>query len=444
MNLFEFGKGLVVEYLAYPAAERISKREVSSKLRALRKAYQMPFLERQKANVQRLAHIIDAARAGSPYYKELLIDCDVDGDKIRRDVKYLNDVPYLTKDILREQGERILTKPLAKVPHVTSPTGGSTGARVPIWYDHPARDWSASITRLSRESVGVRLRAREVHFASDIGHNTTEDALRVEAKKNFVFNRANVFYSQLDDAALSEILAQIKVADPMLVHGHPSTINALANFVARTQGAEPRLFRFFEASGELLEDKIRERVEQVFDCHVINRYGSAEFGIIAYQQDPEDSAMRVYDTEVWPETVPYDADGTMLDELVFTGLRNNFMPLIRYQTGDLGILSVNEQGISLTNMVGRMHDMIELGGKLCPTHYIMDVLQHRIGGIEDYQIDLREEAPVIRVVLEPHGNLDNIRTQIHEIWGESLRVQAVQITDLVLVGWRSKFRHVLK
>jgi phenylacetate-CoA ligase len=182
----------------------------------------------------------------------------------------------------------------------------------------------------------------------------------------------------------------------------------------------------------------------VFDCHVINRYGSAEFGIIAYQQDPEDSAMRVYDTEVWPETVPYDADGTMLDELVFTGLRNNFMPLIRYQTGDLGILSVNEQGISLTNMVGRMHDMIELGGKLCPTHYIMDVLQHRIGGIEDYQIDLREEAPVIRVVLEPHGNLDNIRTQIHEIWGESLKVQAVQITDLVLVGWRSKFRHVLK
>lgn len=438
------GKGLVIEYLAYPMAELISRRAVSPKLRELRRAHRQPFLERQRTNVQRLAHIIDAARTGSSYYKELLTRCHVDGDKIRRDVKYLQDVPYLTKDIIREQGERILTKRLADVPHVVSPTGGSTGARVPIWYDYPARDWSAAITRLSRDSIGARLGAAEVHFASNIGHNTTEEALQAEAKKNFVFNRSNVFYSQLDDPALGQMLRQIKDAAPMLVHGHPSTMNALANYVARTSGSASGLFRYFESSGELLEEKVRARIDQVFDCRVINRYGLAEFGIVAYQRDPMSPAMQVYDTEVWPETVPYDADGTVLDELVFTGLRNDFMPLIRYQTGDLGILTVQETGITLTNMVGRMHDMIELGDKLCPTHYIMDVLQHRIGGIEDYQIDLREGDPVIRVVLELHGNLDHIRTQIREIWGDGIKVQAVDVTDLVLVGWRSKFRHVLK
>ena len=444
MKLFEFGKGLVIEHLAYPVAERISRREVSSKLRHLRKFYRVSFLERQKINLQQLAHTIDVARAGSPYYKDVLTSCNVDGDKIRRDVKYLNDVPYLTKDILREQGERILTEPLAETPHVVSPTGGSTGARVPIWYNHSARDWSAAITRLSRDSIGAQLRAREMHFASDIGNNTTEEALRNEARKNFVFNRSNIFYRQLDDAALADILSQLDDVNPLLVHGHPSTMNVLASYVMRTQGVTPGLFQFFESSGELLEDKIRYRIESTFKCNVINRYGSAEFGIVAYQQDPNNPAMRVYDTEVWPETVPYDADGTILDELVFTGLRNDLMPLIRYKTGDLGILNVSESDITLTNMVGRMHDIIELGGKFCPTHYIMDILQHRIGGIEDYQIDLRGEIPVIRVVLEPHGNFEHIRTQIGETWGDSIKVQAVAVTDLVLVGWRSKFRHVLK
>ena len=438
-------KGLVIEYLVYPFGELITRRAVSPKLGALRRTYRRPFGERQRSNLERLANIIDAAREGSPYYKELLGSCGVDGDKIRRDVKFLQDIPYLTKDILREQGERILTKPPSNVPHVISPTGGSTGARVPILYDLAAQDWSAAITRLSREAIGARLRMPEVHFASDIGHNTTKEALRSEFKKNFAFNRTNIFYSQLDDLALEQIVQQIKNAMPMLVHGHPSTMNALANYVVRTSGNFSGLFEFFESSGELLEEHVRRRIEHVCGCHVINRYGLAEFGIVAYQQDPKNPEMRVYDTEVWPESVPYDADGTVLDELVFTGLRNYFMPLIRYQTGDLGLLSVQESGITLTNMVGRMHDIIELGGKLCPTHYVMDILQHRIGGIQDYQIDLRNsDDPMIRVVLAPHGNLDHIRTSIRELWGDRIKVQAVDATDLVLVGWRSKFRHVLK
>ena len=76
----------------------------------------------------------------------------------------------------------------------------------------------------------------------------------------------------------------------------------------------------------------RETIARVFECRVVDRYGLAEFGVVAYQMDGDSNALRVYDGFVWPET-------TEEGEIVLTGLTNRMMPLIRYRTGDLATLT---------------------------------------------------------------------------------------------------------
>jgi phenylacetate-CoA ligase len=167
---------------------------------------------------------------------------------------------------------------------------------------------------------------------------------------------------------------------------------------------------------------------------VVDRYGLAEFGVVAYQMDGDSNALHVYDGFVWPET-------TEEGEIVLTGLTNRMMPLIRYRTGDLATLTEHEGGHVLSNLVGRVHDLVSIDGKTYATHYIQDLLQ-RVGGIAEFQI-LPCQRPVLRLVLEPDRDPEGIRSRLAGWWGASVQVEFIEPGALELTGERGKFRHVL-
>ena len=113
-------------------------------------------------------------------------------------------------------------------------------------------------------------------------------------------------------------------------------------------------------------------IARVFQCEVVDRYGLAEVGIAAYQAGRDDRGMLVIDPLVWPEIAPI---GECVDlsadeqgeggEIVVTAIKNRMMPLIRYRTGDIAVLSETERGFVLDKLVGRIHDVIEIGGRKC-------------------------------------------------------------------------------
>jgi len=129
--------------------------------------------------------------------------------------------------------------------------------------------------------------------------------------------------------------------------------------------------------------------------------------------------------------------------LVFTGFRNKLMPLIRYATGDLARVEETDNGFRLTDVVGRIHDVVPINGVDHPTHHIQDILDHRVGGIQEFQIDLRTTPPTLRLVLEPWGNAEEISQKLQAFWQDAFAVAFVGHDDLVRVGRRAKFRHVV-
>lgn len=430
-------KGLISGHLAYPIAQRYEKRDVSSKLKELRSYYRLPLEQRLRVSRKRLSDSVTIAGRAVPYYRDLFRAQGFDPAKLEQDAGYLNDLPLLTKDIIREQGVRLLSRPLEEIRHYGCKTGGSTGLSAVIYYDQIAADYSSAVTLFCRESAGNTKRQPELHFACRFPDIDYDKWPIREDFKGLAMNRSNIFFDRLDDVGLEEIWQTLQTRRPYMAHGHPSTIYALACYIERSQGSA-KAFEVFEPSGELLETYQRDKIASALKCRVVNRYGLAELGVMAYELDGK-AGMRVLESEGWPESLPGDHG----HQLIFTGYRNRLMPLIRYQTGDLAEVEPDEKGFILRNVVGRIHDLVTLDGVEYATHTIQDMLDHRVGGIQEFQIDVRGNKPLLKIVPEQHANSEEISRKVEHYWGEAFDLQFVGHEDFVRVGRHAKFRHVV-
>jgi phenylacetate-CoA ligase len=435
-------QGLTSAYLAYPIAERAEKRSIGPKLAELREHYRLVFEQRRHIAQRRLADMLCFAQQHVPYYRDLFAQLAFDPERVRKDVKYLQDLPYLNKDTIREQGVRLLSQPLESVRHYSCKTGGSTGLSCVIQYDQEAADYSSAVTLYARERIGKFKYRTELHFACRFPDAVAPKWPSREDFKCFAMNRSNIHFSRLDDSGLEEMWQTLRRRRPYLAHGHPSTIYALACYIERKYGGA-NAFVVFESSGELLEPYQREKIASALRCRVVDRYGLAELGVMAYELNGPGTGLQVLDSEGWPESMPVEDDADGAHELVFTGFRNRLMPLIRYRTGDLAKVERRERGFYLVNVVGRIHDLVPINGVPHPTHHIMDMLDHRVGGIQEFQIDLRSNPPTLRIVAEPHASTDNIRAKITGFWGQAFDVQFVGSDDFIRVGRHQKFRHLV-
>jgi phenylacetate-CoA ligase len=441
-------RGIVGSVAVFPVAERLEKRKIRARQAALAVEMSRPFAERRRVSWNRLVDTVRFAGANVPYYRDLFRSISFDPERLTRDAGYLAEIPLLTKDIVREQGERLLRDDHAKLGKHVCKTGGSTGPSTNIIYDQRGADWSSAVTRYARSLVGAGAPQPELHFAANFGEVVPVRARVREQIKCLANNRFNVTFSTFAPEELDGIWRRIQAIKPYLVHGHPSTLHQLAVHL-EARGVRQRLFEVFESSGEILGAAQREVIARVFGCRVVNRYGLAEAGVVAYQADPDQDDMIVFDPVAWPEIVdvefgadiPQQADRRN-GELVLTALTNRMMPLIRYRTGDIASLRETQRGFQLETVMGRVHDVIDVGGIPVPTHHVQDVLD-RIGGVREFQIESGQNRPTLRIVPESLAARKAIEHGLKRRWKNSIDVEFVGLDALKRQGWRSKFRHLV-
>ncbi len=428
-------------YALYPLAEKAQRRRIRSKLRILRGHAKRPLQERQTWQLQRLTQILQFAGESVPYYRELFAQTNFDPSKVEADPSYLQQLPYLTKDIIRREGVRLLSDRFSQTAVHVRKTGGSTGPSALIHYSQEALDWTAAVNLLVLEWAGKKRHWKEVHLSTRFpGSIPLRDRLK-ERIKCLALNRINILTAQLDDQGLAKLWNELLRAGPYLVQGHPSTMWALSRFVRKRGYAARGVLQVFESTGEALDPMKRSFIQETLNCHVVNRYGNAEFGIIAYSPDPEeDNYLRLLDFMVWPEV---DATEDGPPELIFTGLTNSAMPLIRYRTGDQGELQEDRDGFLLRNLRGRVHEMVRIGSRTYPTHYFQDLLD-KIGGITEFQIlDRNDGRPLLKIIPDEFESGEALSTRVAQWLGNNVDVMLVDVDSLNRMGRNSKFCHVV-
>lgn len=430
--------GILSNAALYPIANKIQSRKIPFYVKKLKKFDSTPADQRQRIQRQRLAEMIDFSAANVPYYKDLQQKHKVTGAKILQDLGYLDDIPFLTKDIIREQEQRLISRPLHNGKYYTCKTGGSTGASCIIFYDEEAADRSAAVTRHARHRIGRRFHRSELHFAAKFDNPNSQKRFDRETLKSAALNRSNILISDINDEALFQVYQDLKTRRPYLVHAHPSTMYYLSLFV-KEHRLNSKLFVVFEPSGEYCSDKMFNEIQMTFNCSIHNRYGLAEFGVVGYSFDGSKDTFEIFASEVFCETTPDDDEL----EIVITGLQNKLMPLIRYKTGDLSGAPIHPDNHVINTIKGRVHDKITIGSRTVFTHYVQDIIDHKVGGIAEFQIVKNANNIDFLICPEPEKNHDHIRSSLLFYFPEIRTIKMITPNGFYRVGRHDKFKHLV-
>lgn len=426
---------------AYLVLEKALGRSITSKLHALRQHARLTPQGRARLQKARLIEILLHSEKHVPYYQKLFHRLGFSANDIENDFNLFEQIPLLTKEIIQASPEDFLDSRVDRAGLHERRTGGSTGLTLSVYYSQESLDWTAAVNLFALEMTGRRHSDRELHLSSrmEMGHWRWQDRWR-ERIKCFAMHRSNVYTEDFSEAGLASLLNDIRREKPYLVQGHPSSLYQLALYCQASGTACKGLFRAFESTGESIDTEKTQVIESVFGCKVYNRFGNAEFGVVAHSQD-DAQELQVFDSVTYAENFIY---GSGIPEIVMTGLLNPAMPLIRYRTGDIGEVSGPLGDQRLHGVNGRIHDIIEVGDRKIPTHFIKDSIE-RIGGVNEFQvIQHRSGDRTINVVFNNPSKKPEIESRLKSILGERTQVMAVPMSALKRVGWRDKFRYLIK
>lgn len=262
-----------------------------------------------------LVSLLAFARESNPYYSSLL-----------KDGAAFTDLPPLTKAIIREQFERL--KSAGGGATRLNSSGGSTGKPQTFLQDLEYSRWNkATETYYYQSFLGVDpLETRKV-----VLWGSHRDALREKDLKGRAISwLSNTVFLNSYKGGERDLEAQIEAVNrtkPHFIKGYAGSLHQLARF-AKRRNLRVHVPRFVYSSAEMLQDRMREEIEEVFNARVYDFYGSREVGPIAGECRAGRKHIFTFNNLV--EVV----EGRIL----VTNLHNHAMPLIRYDIGDMGSL----------------------------------------------------------------------------------------------------------
>lgn len=431
--------GNIKSNILFPLSELFSKREVYGKLVQITDDAKSIKKLRLQRKQQQLFTILSIANTKVPFYKDLFKKIEFNPEDILKDIKFIQDIPFTNKEMLRESPKRFINSDYNLKELIERKTGGSTGLTNSIYYDKEALDWSAAANLFAIEITGRKHHKLECILSTEPEKDSLKELLHLKAK-SVAMNRCVVFLESLSDDTLEEVWKKLGRIEPYLIQAHPSTVYALSKYIEKNHLTAIPSIRAFESTGESLERKKIKTIEKNIGCKVYNRLGNAEFGVFAHsRKNPME--LEVLDYMVHAENLSI---GNGLEEIILTTTTNRAMPLIRYQTGDFGEIVEKDDRDVIINVYGRIHDTVNIDGEIVPTHYIQSMMDN-IGGIDEFQIVKKEnEQFILKIVPSGKVAIDSLRNTIFLKFGNKFKVVFTNFDGLTRCGWRDKFRYVVQ
>jgi len=248
---------------------------------------------------------------------------------------------------------------------ITLYTSGSTGTPKKIVRDTRAEQLNYAYTEARwRNTAGVKLGDRWVMIGGQL-------VVPVERKRPpfwvAAYPMGQLYMSSyhLQPEFAEDYMRALRAWSPAYLLGYASSLNTLAEFAEQT-GITLNL-QCILSNAEPLYAHVRERLQRVFRCRVVDTYGATEGAFMGFE-------CRAGKMHISPDFGVFEIlrdDGTPcvageLGRAVVTGLTNRAMPLIRYPNGDQVAWAPTQEcdcGCSfpiLERIEGRSDDMLQL------------------------------------------------------------------------------------
>jgi phenylacetate-CoA ligase len=272
-----------------------------------------------------------------PYYHRLFRILNFDPSAFR-DLEELQQLPVLTKETIKEHYDELVSSRIRRIPHIEETTGGSTGTPMKYLVSQRDRMMGGALLYRGWGYAGYKLGDRMVFLAGmSLGVDPKRQMLK--SAHEFFRNIRKLSTLNMGETEMRGYVEVINSFRPRFIRGYASSIYAFARWA---QGNDVRISqpKAVFTTSEKLYPRMRDTIASVFGCDVFDGYGLYDGGLTAFEC-PEHRGMHIDMERSVMELADEDGRRTQSGpgRIIATSLMNYAMPLIRYDTNDIGIIS---------------------------------------------------------------------------------------------------------
>lgn len=291
------------------------------------------------------------------------------------DYKGLSDFPVINKSLIRNHFKEFNSDNFGKNDLYEMSTSGSSGTPFKTVQNGNKRLRNTADTIYFKQKAGFEIGYRLYYIRK--WFKMHKRSWLTTMTRNIVM----VNVTEFTDEYLANFIKKLeKDNSTQVIIAYSSALRELCNYLERIKSSPIKNnLSCIVAMAEGLSDKTRVSLKKYFNAPVLLRYSNLENGILSLQLDDDNQNLQIncasYHIEILnPETDEPVEEGE-LGRIIVTDLFNYSMPFIRYDTGDLGIITNTDEYFNGTpafkKVQGRKMDAIfDTNGKIQSTFII--------------------------------------------------------------------------
>lgn len=432
----------------FPLQEKLKGHDTVAVRREMDESQWWPAEKLEPYRIKRLREFLLRVGKHVPYFRDRFSALSFDPNSVGS-IDDLRRLPFLTKSIIRSEGERMKSERAGKLARFN--TGGSSGEPLIFYIGNERVSHDVAAKWRATRWWGVDIGDPEIVVWGSPIELSAQDRMR--ALRDWLMRTELLPAFEMSEKRLDAFVERIRARRPKMLFGYPSAIRLIAEHAARKKIALDNLgIKVVFVTSERLYDHQRQSIGKAFNCPVANGYGSRDAGFIAHECPSgkmhitaEDIIVEIVDAQGNPQ--PPGVSG----EIVVTHLATADFPFIRYRTGDIAALGTRAcacgRGLPLLeNIEGRNTDFVVAADGTVMHGLALVYILRDLPEVKEFKV-IQENLGLTRVMLvaEPGFSAETERrivAGLQERLGAGVRIE-IQLMEQIPAEKSGKFRYIV-
>jgi len=348
----------------------------------------------------------------------------------------IQDFPVIKKVIIQQNFDKFQSTEYKDKDNFKVSTSGSTGVPFFLYQDKNKRRRNHSDVIYFLKESGFKIGNRLYELEVWRGHNE-KDRLKAWLQNTIQFDISKLTDKRIE--SFIELLKNDKQSKKTML-GFASSYEMIAQYMERNNIFLDNLgLTSAVANSEYLNPYTKTTLGKHLNTQILSRYSSEEIGIIAQQTLNSPNSFVINHASYVVEVLQFDNNESVkpgeFGRIVVTDLFNFAMPIIRYDTGDIAKLGINDEGvIQLDEIEGRKMDVIyDSDGNLISSFVVYTKFYKYYHLLKQYQF-IQQSEKDYEVKLNLQGNTfafeDDLIAIIKSDFGDDSNVTITYVDEI--------------
>ena len=388
----------------------------------------------------KLVRMIAHAYQNVGYYRKLFDSAGIRPEDIRSEEDLVK-IPITTRSKLQSLSpDDIVAKNVDLKRCIRRTTAGSSGTPLIVFFRRHDKEYYDMVWARTSLETGRKLWDKVASFRTELPPSYWTEGVALWKKK---------VISIFDDP-MNQI-AHLQRLKPDIIQANTLELVKLARCIIDNgvRGITPRLVY---SRGSQLDPATREMIRSAYQAPVYDFYGSRELGCMAWEC-AEHSGYHVnidaLIVEIIREGRPVSPEKA--GRIVCTGLQSFAMPFIRYDIGDIGVLSSSRCACGrslplLKSIEGRADDFLVASDGTLRSPLILTERLKLIPGIKEFRIIQENSSDTTAHVVPDERYSSSTSVALREVMertmGNSVSIR-IELLDTIPVDRSGKIRSII-